>query len=371
MERVDTIVIGAGVVGLAIARELAEEGSDIFVLERHDSFGQETSSRNSEVIHAGIYYPNGYLKHTLSIEGRALLYEYCRRHTIPHKKTGKLIVAADTDEEADLERLYAHGIKNGVSDLTLLSKKEVERLEPEIRAVAAVYSPSTGVIDTHNYMRALSADAKERGAGIVYSTEVTGIEKKPDGYMVTTKDPSGDVVKIMTAFIVNSAGLSSDNISRLAGLDKPEYRIKYCKGDYFRVNGAKSRKITHLVYPVPKKRLTGLGVHATLDLAGGMRLGPDEEYVGKIDYALDPKKAQRFYEKAKAFLPFIDIGDLSADTSGIRPKLQGPEDPVKDFVIKEESDSGFPGFINCIGIESPGLTASLAIARLVGEMVDR
>lgn len=370
MEKTEITVIGAGVIGLAVAAALSVKYRDIFLIERHDSFGRETSSRNSEVIHAGIYYPKGSLKRRACVEGNGLLYEYCIANNIPHKKTGKLIVAVKKEELPDLEALFKRGKENGVPGLELISAEEAKKLEPNVSAEAAIWSPSTGIVDTHSLMRDLERKFKARGGTLTYNTEVTRIEKAVGGYKATVKDTDGEALELHTRILVNSAGLDSGNIAAMAGLDREEYTIKPCKGDYFRVSAAKARMISHLVYPVPKKKGAGLGIHATPDLGGGVRLGPDEEYVGRIDYKVDASKAKRFCDSARTFWPALEASDLSPDTSGIRPKLQGPGEDFRDFVVKEESEKGFPGLIDLIGIESPGLTGCLSIAGIVSGLAD-
>lgn len=364
-------IVGAGVIGLSIAAELAKNYRDIFIIEKNSSFGQETSSRNSEVIHAGIYYPKNSLKAKTCIEGRRLLYDFCAKNNIAYKKIGKLIVAIDKNELEELEALFKRGLENDVEDLKLLSKEEIKKLEPNIEAEAAIYSPSTGILDTHRFMENLILQFKNLRGQIAYNTELTGIDKVKEGFIVNVEDKREGGFKFFTGIFINCAGLNSDKVARMIDLAKEGHRLKYCKGDYFRVHNNKARFINRLVYPVPKVGRAGLGIHATLDLAGGLRLGPDDEYVDKIDYNIDTSKRKVFYESAKKFLPFIELEDLSPDTSGIRPKLQGPGEDFRDFIIKEETENGFPGFINLIGIESPGFTSSLSIAKIVKEIVKK
>lgn len=369
MEKTDIIIVGAGVVGLSIAAQLSKSHQNIFALEKNNSFGQETSSRNSEVIHAGIYYPRDSLKTRTCLEGRRLLYDFCAKNNIPHKRTGKLIVAINKNEIKDLENLFKHGLGNGVEDLKFLSRDEIKTLEPGIKAEAAIYSPSTGILDTHSFMKSLVLQFESRNGQIAYGTELTAVEKNKEGFMVTVKDKQEGVFKFQTRIFINCAGLNSDKVSSMAGLRKKEYKLKYCKGDYFRVSSGKAKFINRLVYPVPKEDRAGLGIHATLDLAGSLRLGPDDEYVEGLNYDVAPQKAEVFYESTRQFLPFIELKDLSPDMAGIRPKLQGPEEGFRDFIIKDEVKNSLAGFINLIGIESPGLTASLSIAKIVAGMV--
>jgi len=371
MEKIDITIVGAGVIGLAVALELSEAYQEIFVIEKNYSFGQEISSRNSEVVHAGIYYPRDSLKTKTCIEGRPLLYEFCARNNIAHKKIGKLIVAIDANEVKDLESLFRQGLENGVSDLKLFSQDEVKRLESNVECAAAIYSSSTGILDTHSFMKTLAVQLESRNGMIAYNTELIGIDKAKDGFEVTVEDKREGVFKFSTRVFINCAGLNSDKVARLAGLIKDEYKLKYCKGDYFRVHPSKAKFINQLIYPVPKEDRAGLGIHATLDLAGGLRLGPDDEYIDKIDYNVDASKAKIFYEGVRKFLPFIQLEDISPDMAGIRPKLQGPQEAFRDFMIKEETGNGLSGLINLIGIESPGLTSSLSIAKMVREMVTK
>lgn len=371
MEKINITIAGAGVIGLAIAAELSKVHQDILVLEKNPSFGQETSSRNSEVIHAGIYYPKDSLKAKTCVQGRQLLYEFCAKNSIPHKKIGKLIVAINDKEVLELNSLFKQGFANGAEELKLIPKGEIKKLEPYVQAQAAIYSPSTGILDTHVFMKSLAQQFEDRTGLIAYNTELVGIDKKKGGFEVAVDDKSEGVFKFFTRTLINCAGLNSDKIATLAGLRKEEYKLKYCKGDYFRVHNNKARFISRLVYPVPAKEHISLGIHAALDLAGGLRLGPDNEYVEKIGYTIDAAKQEKFYESVRPFLPFIELKDLTPDTCGIRPKLQGPGEDFRDFIIKDETDNGLTGFINLIGIESPGLTSCLSISRLIKDMAGK
>ncbi len=370
-DKVDITVIGAGVVGLAIAAQVAESGRTVYVLEKNETFGRETSSRNSGVIHAGIYYPTGTLKARLCVEGNPMLYELCGRCGIPHRQSGKLIVATSDDEVAQLESLMAKGQGNGVEGLMMISRRQLKALEPNVEGVAALLSPLTGIIDAHALMRYYLAKAQDENTHIAFNTEVIGIERINDSYRVSVKDGSSRF-SITSRIVINCAGLQSDRIAAMAGIDVDQagYRLHYCKGEYFNVGGGKAQKIHHLVYPVPLPGLTGVGIHAVLDMEGRMLLGPSAEYVDSIDYAIDDRNRRMFYDGVRAFLPFIKYDDLAPEMVGVRPKLQGPKDDIRDFVIREESDGGLPGLINLIGIESPGLTASPAIASYVGGMMD-
>jgi L-2-hydroxyglutarate oxidase LhgO len=280
-------------------------------------------------------------------------------------------VAIDKNEIKDLEVLFSKGLKNAVVDLQFLSKDEIRNLEPHIRAEAAIYSPSTGILDSHGLMKVLSFQFESHNCSIAYNTELMGVDKVKDGFELTVADKREGTFKFVSRILVNCAGLNSDKVAGMLGIKKDEYKIKYCKGNYFRVANSKAKFINRLIYPVPKEDRAGLGIHATLDLAGSLRLGPDDEYVDRIDYKVDESKKKMFYESVNAFLPFIQLDELSADTSGIRPKLQGPKEGFRDFVINDEVRNGIPGLINLVGIESPGLTACLAIARIVRGIVDR
>ncbi len=362
----EAVVIGAGVVGLAIAGEAAGVAENILVLEKNENFGMETSSRSSEVIHAGIYYPTGFLKARLCTEGKALLYDYCLRKDIPHRRLGKLIVATNPDESAELDRLSTQAENNGVTDLVRIGKRELSRLEPEVEGREALFSPSTGIIDSHRLMRALYLGACEKGATIAFRTPVTAIAY--DGRSYRLEINRGEY-QVETRVLINAAGLYADRIAAMAGLDLIEkgYKQYYCKGSYFSVSPAP--RLKHLVYPAPPKNTEGLGIHATLDLSGRIRFGPDVEYTDTLDYRVDPSRRGLFYESIKTYLPEIALEDLQPEMSGIRPKLQGPGEPYRDFLIREEKEAGLPGLINLIGIESPGLTSCLAIGRMVASLM--
>ncbi|PIQ87170.1 MAG: FAD-dependent oxidoreductase [Candidatus Omnitrophica bacterium CG11_big_fil_rev_8_21_14_0_20_43_6] len=370
MEEFDIVIIGAGVVGLAVASELAQStvNKSILVLEKADSFGRETSSRNSEVIHGGMYYPAGTLKADLCVKGRRLLYELCAKQKIPCKKIGKLIIAVEDKELADLEGIHRQGKLNSVEGLKMISGTELKKMEPNLNGISALLSEETGIIDSHRLMEYFLQSSKDKGVTVAYNCEVVGIDKINSSYKIMAKNMD-ETLEINSTVVINCAGLDSDIIAKLAGIDlkKNKYELHYCKGQYFRVATGKAKLLNHLAYPVPKPKSAGLGVHATLDLGGGLRLGPDDKYLhDRIkDYLFDESKKIEFYTSAVKFMPFIKEQDLSPDTSGIRPKLQEESGEYRDFVVKEESDKGLPGFVNLIGIESPGLTACPAIAEYV------
>jgi L-2-hydroxyglutarate oxidase LhgO len=367
----DITIIGAGVVGLAVAARVAGKNRKVYVIEKNESFGQETSSRNSQVVHAGIYYPEGSLKAELCVEGNAMMYQACRKYEIEHRKTGKLIVATTEQEIAELESLLQRGKGNGVQGLRMLSRGEVKELEPNVEALAAIFSPSTGIMDAHSLMRCFLYEAKEEGAKVAFKAELIGIEKLSNGHKVTVEDSSGKF-SFNTEVIINCAGLNSDRIAQLAGIDidEAEYNLFFCKGEYFSVGNGKNKLINRLVYPLPEHNITGAGIHASVDVEGKMRLGPSARYVDEIDYRVDESNKDFFYQSVKRFLPFVEYDDLEPEMAGIRPKLQGPGEDFRDFVIRHESDRGLPGLINLIGIESPGLTSAPAIAKYADSIVN-
>ncbi len=371
MPDVAVTIIGGGVVGLAIAAELSQKFSPLFVLERREKYGTETSSRNSEVIHAGIYYPHGSLKAKLCVEGKCLLYELCEKHDIPHKRITKIITATTSDELARLDALYHHGRENGV-ELELLTAEQVHALEPNIASVGGIFSPSTGIVSAHGLMDYFYHTAREHGVDVLTRCTVVGLQKKNAEFVVTI-DESGNRSSFTSEIVINAAGLESDTIAGLAGIDidAAGYRLHHCKGSYFAVaNAAKSKLVSRLIYPVPPRE--SLGVHALIDLGGRLKFGPDVEYLPArtYDYRVDESKRCAFAESVRRIVPAITEDDLTPDYSGIRAKLQGPGEPVRDYIIKHETDRGLHGLINLIGIESPGLTASPAIAQYVRKLLE-
>jgi L-2-hydroxyglutarate oxidase LhgO len=370
----DLAIIGAGVIGLAIAAELTDRhpGRSIVLLEQHESFGRETSSRNSEIIHAGIYYPTGSLKAKLSVEGKELLYNFCTRYMIPHRRIGKLIVANSQEEEESLDALQRQALANGVTDLQLLDAGQVKSLEPQVRAQCAIFSPSTGIFDSNSLMARLEFLACQNGVLPAYCHRLTAVEKTAGGFLLTLELPDGKLDRLETSIVVNCAGLAADRIAAQAGIDIDQagYRQRPCKGEYFSLPPAKAALVNHLVYPPPLANLAGLGIHATKTIDGRLRLGPNTIYTDQTeDYSIDSAHATDFYHSVKPFMPFVTEEDLEPEMAGFRPKLSGPGEPVRDFLIREESDRDLPGLINLIGIESPGLTACLGIARLVASLI--
>jgi L-2-hydroxyglutarate oxidase LhgO len=363
-------IIGAGVVGLAIAEMVSEEHSDVFIIEKHLSFGQETSSRNSEVIHAGIYYTKDSLKAKLCVEGKQLLYDYCKKYDVPFKNCGKLIVATSDEEVKVIETIRQAAFMNGV-DLEVLEKEQISAIEPDIFALRALYSPSTGIIDSHSLMKQYETNAIKNGSQVVYGSEVTGIKRICGGYRIRLIDSDNKEFSFTSRMVINSAGLTSDKVSEMVGIKDDNLKILFCKGEYFRINPPKNKFVRRLVYPVPHPNMEGIGIHVTLDMGGGVRLGPDVKYLESniYDYKLTVSKQDAFFRSAKKFLPFLEFDDIAPDMAGIRPKIQKPGDPQRDFYIEEESNRGFPGFINLIGMESPGLTSSISIAKYVGKLI--
>jgi len=361
------VIIGAGVVGLAIAYELSKKYSDIFILEKNRSFGQETSCRSSEVIHSGIYYPKNSLKAKLCINGRKMLYQFCDENNISYRKCGKLIIANSKEEIVKLDPIMQQAQLNGVDEVIKLNKDEISKIEPNIKAEAALFFSETGIFDSYGFMKELEIKAIHNHVEIVYESEVVGLSKEAKGYKLSVKEKNGSKFIFSSDIVINAAGLNSDKLSKMMGIERTDYKLHYWKGEYFAVGNGKNRLISRLVYPLPEKDITGLGIHATIDLSGGLRLGPNAIYLKdrELDYGVEKNHQKDFYKAAKQYMPFLNGEDLYPGESGIRPKLQGVGEPFRDFVILEEKEAGFKNYINLIGIESPGLTASLAIASYI------
>jgi L-2-hydroxyglutarate oxidase LhgO len=360
-EMVDVLVVGAGVIGLAVARRLALAGQQVMILERGPAFGMETSSRNSEVIHAGIYYAPGSLKAALCIRGKELLYDFCARHAVAHRRCGKLVVATNAAQRADLERIRDNAERAGMNDLHWLSGAQVHGLEPDILCDVALFSPSTGIIDSHGYMLALLGEAEAHGAMLVCHTEIVGVDRVADGWAVRIAGESDPVVTART--IVNCAGLGANALAaRMEGLEAAHVpELRFAKGCYF-TYGARTN-FRHLIYPVPEPG--GLGTHLTLDLAGQARFGPDVEWVDDLNYDVSESRRETFAAAVRQFWPGVDPDQLQPAYAGIRPKLSGPGEPNVDFLLSGPADHQLDGIINLFGIESPGLTSSLALAERV------
>jgi L-2-hydroxyglutarate oxidase LhgO len=362
----DVVVIGAGVIGLAVARELQLRSRQVVVLEAETAIGTHTSSRNSEVIHAGIYYEPGSLKATLCVEGKAELYRYCEQHGVPYKRLGKIIVATREEEVPALERILARAHSSGVSDLAWLDASDIARLEPEVQAVRGLFSPSTGIVDSHALMNSLRRDAQAQGAILALASPLRGGALRSGGGFELNVGGS-QPARLRCQAIVNTAGLHAHGVAEsLKGL--PEVAVKrqyFAKGHYFALTG--KSPFRHLVYPVPVAG--GLGVHVTLDLAGQARFGPDVSWVDAVDYAFDEARAPSFREAITRYYPALEATRLVPGYTGIRPKLGPQGSPNADFLLQGAAEHGVPGLVNLYGIESPGLTASLAIARAVAGML--
>jgi L-2-hydroxyglutarate oxidase LhgO len=364
MEKVECVVVGAGAIGLAVARRLAQAGREVIILETAETIGTGTSSRNSEVIHAGIYYPAGSLMARMCVSGKLALYRYCSERGIPHRNCGKLIVATTPNETAKLRSIRAHAEANGVLDLETLSADAARALEPALNCDAALLSPSTGIVDSHAYMLALRGDAEEAGAVCAFHAPLLRARAAAGRIEI---EVGGDApITLECGLLVNAAGLGATAVARSIDgmpitLIPPAY---LAKGNYFSCDARVP--FSRLIYPVPEPG--GLGVHLTLDLAGQARFGPDVEWVETIDYAVDPARAERFYPAIRRYWPALPDGALMPSYSGIRPKIVPPAVAAQDFMIQGASDHGVDGLINLFGIESPGLTSSLAIADYVGEL---
>lgn len=360
---IDCIVAGAGVVGLAIARRLALAGLEVAVLEQESHVGAHSSSRNSEVIHAGIYYPKDSLKARLCVAGKKALYEYCANYGIAHKRIGKIIVATDSAEERSLKPIELRARDNGVSDLVWLDSREIAKLEPEVRAVAGLLSPSTGIIDSHTYMQQLVSDIEAAGGSIVLRSEITRVDHEKEGFNV---EVDGELAACSRMF-VNSAGLWATDVARnvQCAATRPARPTRFARGHYFAYTSRSP--FTHLIYPVPVEG--GLGIHATNDLSGAVRFGPDVQWVEGIDYNFPDGLTSTFADAIRRYYPNLDAEKLHPDYAGIRPKLSGPGEPPADFAIEGPATHGVRGLVNLYGMESPALTASLAIADYVHDLL--
>jgi L-2-hydroxyglutarate oxidase LhgO len=369
----DVVVVGAGVIGLAIAAALARPGRSVLIVEQEPGIARGVTSRNSEVIHAGLYYPRDSLKASLCVEGREALYRYCAERRVAHRKLGKLIVATEAHEEPIVESLLERGRANGVVGLECLDRAAIRALEPGVAARLALHSPETGIVDGHGLCLALLAEAEASGAVLVLDRSLRALEPRSFGWSVEIEAGDGHRETVEAGIVIGAAGLAADRVAEQAGIDVDTcgWRQHPCKGDYFALGPGVRLELERLVYPVPQQ--AGLGIHATLDLAGRIRFGPDTEYVsarsGGFDYTVDAAKAAAFGAAVSRYLPQLVGAELVADYAGIRPKLAAPGEPFRDFVIEEASALGAPGFVACVGIESPGLTAALAIARRVASLV--
>ncbi|MBW6493680.1 MAG: NAD(P)/FAD-dependent oxidoreductase [Burkholderiaceae bacterium] len=365
MGTVDAVVVGAGVVGLAVARELALRGREVWVLEAEDAIGTQTSSRNSEVIHAGLYYQAGSLKGRLCVAGKALLYDYCAVRGIAHRRCGKLIVATTEAEIGQLEALIARAAAIGVTDLVRLEGTHAQALEPALSCVAAVLSPSTGIVDSHGLMSALQGDLENAGGLVALRAPLISAHLEDSAFLLQVG--GADPIELRARTLINSAGLGAVALARaIAGLDAGLIPPAYlAKGNYYAL--AVRAPFSRLVYPVPQA--AGLGVHLTLDLAGQARFGPDVEWIEEIHYRVDPARSDAFYASIRQYWPELPDNSLVPAYSGIRPKIQAPAEPARDFMIQGPAAHGTPGLVNLFGIESPGLTACLALGSHVADLI--
>lgn len=364
MDNVDCIVIGAGVVGLAVARALALQGREVMVLEAASAIGTGTSSRNSEVIHAGLYYPEGSLKGQLCVQGKHLLYDYCTQRSVGHSRCGKLMVATSQAQVVQLHHIIAKAAANGVNDLVFLSREQAQAMEPQLECVAAIYSPSTGIVDSHALMLSLQGDIENAGGFVVLNTAVDQLIVAPAALEVIASDGT----ELAANTVVNAAGLNAPQVARrIKGLDARHVPPTFwAKGNYFTLAG--KSPFSRLIYPVPEA--AGLGVHLTIDLGGQAKFGPDVQWVESPDDLLvDAARGDAFYAEVRKYWPGLKDGTLQAGYAGIRPKLQGPGVAAGDFVIQGQAIHGVPGLVNLFGIESPGLTSSLAIGERVSQML--
>jgi L-2-hydroxyglutarate oxidase LhgO len=363
MDSTDVVVIGAGVIGLTVARALALRGREVLIIEAAENFGTGISSRHSEVIHAGIYYPRGSLKAQLCVLGRTRLYDFCERFDVPHRRCGKLIVATSDDQVADLKAIHAVATGNGAK-LEWLDRSQALQKEPDIECVAALFSPATGIIDSHSYMLALLGDAERHGANIVYRSRVAAMWLESSSILLAINDDERPTLR--ARMVINCAGLHATQVAATIEGFPTEYipRAHYARGHYFALAGRSDFR--HLVYPIPEPG--GLGVHLTLDLSGQARFGPDVEWIETLEYHVDIERSQRFYAAIRRFWPKLADGQLIPAYAGIRPKISGPGEPAEDFRIDGPGHHGIQSVINLFGIESPGLTSSLAIGEHVAEL---
>lgn len=369
MDKVDCCIVGAGVVGLAIARQLSQHRDSCLILDAETQFGSQTSSRNSEVIHAGIYYPKGSLKARLCVEGNKALYQYCQSKHIEHKRIGKLIVATRSSQIPQLEKIRIRALENTVNDLYWLDQQKLNQLEPNVKGCGALFSPSTGIINSHELMQSFLADTEKQGGQLVCQSHVENIEVTDDGFIICGTS-QGQPFEIGCTTLINAAGLGAQQLAKhIHSADKkisiPELHL--CKGNYFSLQGAAPFK--HLIYPLPEANTTGLGIHATLNLSGQVRFGPDTQYIPAINYQVNEEQKRNFVATIKTYYPELDPDNLLPDYSGIRPKLQAQGQPPGDFVIQGPKDHGIAGLVQLFGIESPGLTSCLAIGEYVESLL--
>ncbi len=365
VERIDAVVIGAGVIGLACARALSRAGLETIILERHAAFGSETSSRHSEVLHSGIYYAPGSLKANLCFSGSRQLYRYCEQYGVSYRRCGKLVVATSPAQQTMLDLIRDNAQANGVAAIEMLTALQARRLEPELKCSAALLCPATGIIDSHGLMLSLLGDAERHGAALAPQTPLIGGVASDHGIRLQTG--GSEPAELLASYVVNAAGLSAPAVAAaIEGMPPQCVPTAYlAKGSYFALTG--KAPFSRLVYPVPEPG--GLGVHLTLDLAGQARFGPDVEWIERIDYAVDPQRGRRFYAEIRKYWPGLAEGALQPAYAGVRPKISAPDAPAADFVIQGPAAHGLPGLVNLFGIESPGLTSCLAIADRVNDLL--
>lgn len=368
MEKVDVTIIGAGVIGLSIAERLSSTRLVVLLIEKNERFGMETSSRNSEVIHSGIYYPAHSLKAELCLKGNTLLYKMCAKHNIPHAQIGKIVVATSQDEIEPLERLYERGRTNGVKGLEMLTAMQVCSLEPSVKAYGGLLVPTTGIVDTEKLMRFLFMSGEQHGIMSFFKKEVISIQRTGDYLFTICISPDNEMFE--TRWVINTTGLHADRVAAFAGVDieREGYKLTLYKGEYYRLKRA-LYTFSHLVYPLPEGEGTSLGIHLSFNLNKQIRFGPNRYRVDTIDYSMDESHKRTFINALQAYLPDLQENDLIPDTCGIRPHIGDNSKSFKDFIIREERSKGLPGLINCIGIDSPGLTAAPAIADYVADMI--
>jgi len=374
----DVCIVGAGIIGCAIARRLSQSGRRILVIDSHPKQGMGTTSRNSEVIHAGIYYPKDFLKTKLCIEGRRALYDYSVKRGVSCRKIGKLIVATTTGEIENLEKIFSHAREVGVEGLSLLTAAQVAEMEPEVKAVSGIFSAESGIVSAHELCDAYLVDAEKSGTHFSFKTKIKELNFAGDSWELCTSEVDtpgklrAESFSFKTDYVVNCAGLYADDVAAMAGIDinHAGYLQHWVKGNYFALAPHWRSKLRHLVYPIPEKNIRGLGTHVTIDLAGQVRLGPDVEEVGRVEnYTVDPARGEKLYSSARTYLPSLRQEDIVEMMAGIRPKLTRPGEAQRDFVIAEESSRGLPGLVNLLGFESPGLTSSLAVAEHVAKLI--
>jgi L-2-hydroxyglutarate oxidase LhgO len=364
MDNIEVVIVGAGVIGLAIAAKISQQSTSVLVIDKSISFGEETSSRNSEVIHAGIYYPQDSLKAKLCVQGKAMLYQYCKERHIPVNKIGKLLVAHGKKEEDFLRETLIKARRNGVNDLTWLNQQDLKKLEPELLATAALLSPSTGIIDSHAYMQSLLTQAEQHNAMFVAQTKMLKACPTQNGFDVLL-DSQGEHLSISCKYLINCAGLHSEKVARtIKGLSRSHIpTLHWCRGHYFSFQGKSPFK--QLVYPIPRDN--GLGIHASLDMGGQLKFGPDTQYIDELSYEFPANLKEKFLSQISQYFPNIDSSKLHPAYAGIRSKLQGKDDSFKDFIIQNDEVHQIKGLVNLFGIDSPGLTSSLAIADYVAD----